>query len=168
MGSEVAGFKGRSGDLVWKNELESDSSDATISYVHSTEQTVHVVSSEGEKLYIHKLDASNGAVQKKVGLPALWMKTGSTAVSSSCAMVGREVAVCLDVEGQSLYHSSGERFLLSRLEVCRYCIPENFCCEKFRESFDKGYRDKVLRNVCIMCMHTEYFVDLLFASDRNA
>lgn len=112
MGSEVAGFKGRMGDRIWRTELELDSSDATISYIHSTDQTVHVFSSDGKKLYIHRLDASNGTVQKKVGLPALWMKTGA----SSCAMVG-EVAVCLDMEGQSVYHSSGERFLISRLEV---------------------------------------------------
>lgn len=116
MGSEVAGFKGRSGDRIWNTELDFDSSDATISYIHSTDQMIYILSIlENQKLFIHKLNASNGAVQKKMGLPALWMKAGGS-VASSCAMV-EDMVVCLDAENQNLYHGSGERFLLTRLKV---------------------------------------------------
>lgn len=112
MGNEVAGFSGRSGDRLWKTRLNLDL-EAAVAYIQSTGSSLNILSSlENQKLYLNNLNASNGKIGRAVVLPSPWLSAGTT----SCAMAG-EVAVCLDSEKQDLFHTTGQRFLLSRLQV---------------------------------------------------
>ena len=120
MGTEVAGFAGRSGDQIWKRDLPLDS-EAAVSYIQSADSSVHVLSSvENLKLFIHRLNIATGAIERDMQLPSPWLAAGST----SCATAG-ETVVCVDTEKQDLFHTTGERFLLSRLEVRRFFTPSH-------------------------------------------
>lgn len=112
VGDEVAGFSGRSGDRLWKTGLNLDP-EAAVSYIQSTGSSLTILSSlENQKLYVNNLNASTGKIGRAVVLPSPWLTGGIT----SCGMAG-EVAVCLDTEKQDLFHTTGERFLLFRLQV---------------------------------------------------
>lgn len=112
MGNEVMGFSGRSGDRIWKTRLDLDS-EAAVASVQCTGSSLRILSSvENHKLYLNHLNASTGKIGRGVVLPTPWLTPGTT----SCAMAG-DVAMCLDSEKQDLFHTTGERFLLSRLEV---------------------------------------------------
>ena len=134
MGDEVAGFSGRSGDILWKTRLNLDP-EAAVSYIQSTGSSLTILSSlENQKLYLNNLNASTGEISRAVVLPSPWLTGGTT----SCGVAG-EVAVCLDTEKQDLFHTTGERFLLFRLQVSvpfhprGGCVHES-CCEVVHES----------------------------------
>ena len=119
MGTEVVGFKGRSGEEIWRTQLEHESSgaDSAISFLtpSSDPSTLYILSSslETKQILLTQLTAGTGAVQKEAGLPAPWL----VAMETSCVVVEGGVAVCLDPKSQILYHSSGDRSLRTDLEV---------------------------------------------------
>lgn len=115
VGMEVAGFKGRSGDRIWKTKLDfGPSSDAVISLVNSTDEShLGILSSSvNNNILVHRVTIAEGVVEKWAEFPAPWLKD-----TSSCGMMSGGVVVCLNVEEQYIYHGSGVMFLKSDLEV---------------------------------------------------
>ena len=123
MGTEVAGFRGRTGDHIWTTQLDVDSTDAVISYVQSTDGAIYILSTvEKQRLYVHRLNATSGDVEKKAWFPAPWLTVdSSSATPTSCVMMGG-VVICLDMESQQLFHGSGERFIMTSLDVSTHCL----------------------------------------------
>ena len=112
VGTQVAGFSGRSGDKIWSSNLELEAADASVSYIHSTDLTLHLLSAvETQKLHILSVDPASGKVERAVQVPATWLSAETT----SCAMAG-EVVACLDKERQIFFHTTGERFIVTILD----------------------------------------------------
>ena len=123
MGTNVVGFKGRSGEQIWKRRLELESPDAHISFLHpsSDDSSLHILSAsvKTRRVVITQLYAATGVVEKEAWLPAPWL----VSMETSCVVVGG-VAVCLDPVSQTLFHGSGDRFLRTDLQVS--CSGHNF------------------------------------------
>ena len=118
MGTEVVGFKGRSGERLWRTRLDRDSraADSLISLLHpsSDDSSLFILSAslETKQVSLVQLAAGTGMVEKEAELPAPWL----VATGTSCVIVVG-VAVCLDPVTQTLYHGSGDRFLRTDLQV---------------------------------------------------
>ena len=118
MGTEVVGFKGRSGERLWRTRLDRDSraADSLISLLHpsSDDSSLFILSAslEAKQVSLTQLAAGTGVVEKEAELPAPWL----VATGTSCVIVVG-VAVCLDLVTQTLYHGSGDRFLRTDLQV---------------------------------------------------
>lgn len=116
MGTEVVGFKGRSGEKIWKTQLESDSTSLSSllrpSLSDDTSLSIMSSSVETKTISLTKLAITSGALQKETSLSAPWM----VAMDTSCDII-RGVVVCLDSRLQLLYQQSGETFTGTELKV---------------------------------------------------
>ena len=114
MGTEIAGFKGRFGERIWRTELDHESSDSLVSFLSAADNSFHVLSAslETRRVAITQLAVGTGVIVKEAGLPAPWL----VAMETSCIVLGG-VALCLDPKSQTLYHGSGDRFIRTDLEV---------------------------------------------------